>query len=296
MPASDDIVRARLFLMRATEPPTQSVGAYTAVHGPVDAADRIRAGCAPPAVLAEVVQPEPDLRGDLVALEAGHARLLTPEDDNWPSAAHDLAASGTGAPLGLWVRGDPQLGVLTAGPVAMVGSLAASPYGEYVAAELGRGIADRDIAVVNGAGFGVEAHALRGALSTSGRGRCLVVLACGIDVACPTEHGPLLWEIADSGGVLVTEYPLGTKPRRTRAYARQRLVAALSEATVIVEAGRRSPAVAVARTASRLGRRVYAVPGPVTSAKSAGTNELLRTGMATAVTCADEVTVTRGLR
>ncbi|GAA3573934.1 DNA-processing protein DprA [Amycolatopsis ultiminotia] len=297
MPASNDIVRARLFLMRATEPPTQSVGAYTAVHGPVEAAERIRAGCAPPAVLAEVAQPEPDLRDDLAALEAGHARLLTPEDDDWPNAAaHDLAASGTGAPLGLWVHGDPQLGVLTAGPVAVVGSLAASPYGEYVAAELGRGIADRDIAVVNGAGFGIEAHALRGALSTSGRGRCLVVLACGIDVEYPADHGPLLREIADSGGVLVTEYPLGTKPRRTRAYARQRLVAALSEAMVIVEAGRRSPALAVARAASRLGRRVYAVPGPVTSATSGGTNELLRTGMATAVTCADEVTATRGLR
>lgn len=122
------------------------------------------------------------------------------------------------------------------------------------------------------------------------------MLACGIDVDYPADHGPLLREITDSGGVLVTEYPLGTKPRRTRGNARLRLVAALSEATVIVEAGRRSPALAVARTASRLGRRVYAVPGPVTSATSGGTNELLRTGMATAVTCADEVTATRGLR
>lgn len=218
MSASDEIVRARLFLMRAIEPPTQSVGAYTAVHGPVDAADRIRAGCAPPAVLSEVVCPEPDLRDDLAALEAGRASLLTPEDDNWPSAAADaLAAFGTGAPLGLWVRGDPQLGVLTADPVAVVGSLVASSYGEYVAAELGRGVADRDIGVVNGAGFGVEAPALRGALSASGRGRCLVVLACGIDVEYPAVRGPLLREITDSGGVLVTEYPLGTKPRRTRA-------------------------------------------------------------------------------
>ncbi|WP_158559867.1 DNA-processing protein DprA [Prauserella sp. PE36] len=138
--------------MRATEPPTRFVGANTAVHDPVDAAARIRAGCAPPPGLAEVAQPEPDLRDDLAALEAGHARLLTPEDDDWPNAAaHDLAASGTGAPLGLWVHGDPQLGVLTAGRVAVVGSLAASPYGEYVAAELARGVADRDIAVVNGA-------------------------------------------------------------------------------------------------------------------------------------------------
>ncbi|MFE0024114.1 hypothetical protein [Amycolatopsis sp. NPDC059021] len=106
MSVATDIIRARLFLMHATEPPAPSVSMYAMVHGPVEAVERIQAGAAPASVLAEIAWPDPDLGDDLAALEAGIAWLITPEDENWPrSAAHDLAMTGMGAPLGLWLRG-----------------------------------------------------------------------------------------------------------------------------------------------------------------------------------------------
>ncbi|MFE0024116.1 DNA-processing protein DprA [Amycolatopsis sp. NPDC059021] len=197
--------------------------------------------------------------------------------------------------LGADCENEPRLGDLDTNAVAVVGTLAASPYGEHVADDLGRDLARRGITVINGAGYGIEGEALRGAVSASGPGRCVIVLPCGIDVEHPARHGPLRQDIIESGGFLVSEYPLGMRPRRARVHARQRLVAALSGSTVVVEAGRRSPALAVARAACTLGRRVYAVPGPVTAETSAGTNELLRTRVATVITCARDLT-TRSLQ
>lgn len=235
------------------------------------------------------VDPERDL--DL----AGRAgiRLLCPGDPQWPALLSALSAPASGAgcapgePLALWVRGPGDLAGLCASAVAVAGSRAAGDYGLHVAAEIGCGLAERGRTVVSRAAFGVDAAAHRGALAA--RGPTVAVLACGVDVAYPAAHADLLAQIADTGAV-VSEHPPGTTPARGRFLARNRLVAGLSWGTVIVEAGLRGGTLNTARHAREFGRTVMAVPGPVTSATSAGCHRLLRDHRETRlVTCAAEV-------
>jgi DNA processing protein len=147
--------------------------------------------------------------------------------------------------------------------------------------------------VITGGAYGVDAAALRGAL---GVGPVVAVLGCGVDVTHPAGHEHLFAQVIDHGGLLVSEYPPGTPPTRTRLAARGRIIAALGAATVVIEAGWRSTALSIAGTAHALGRRVFAVPGPITSAQSAGSNELLRTGHATAITTIDPLLAATGVR
>jgi DNA processing protein len=166
-----------------------------------------------------------------------------------------------------------------------VGTRAASPYGEFAAADLAAGLVERDVAVVSGAAFGIDGAAHRSALSCDGL--TVAVLASGVDVPYPSGHSAMLHRIARHG-VVVSEYPPGTRPTRRQFLARNRLVAALSGATVVVEAGARSGAANTASWANLLGRSVCAVPGPVTSSSSVGCHVLIRAG-ATLVTRAAEV-------
>jgi len=230
---------------------------------------------------------------DLLAADRCGARLVIPEDREWPAAVMGgfAAASEMLPPLGLWVRG----GALLPGPwgaVTVVGSRASTPYGVRVAAELAGGLAAAGRCVVSGAAFGIDAAAHRGALATNdfvGAGPVTVaVLACGIDRAYPSAHQVLLDAIAERGAV-VSEYPPGTTPARHRFLVRNRLIAAMGEATVVVEAGRRSGSTATFRAARELNRVVAAVPGPVTSALSAGCHELIANEGALLVTGAADV-------
>jgi DNA processing protein len=220
---------------------------------------------------------------------------VTPEHDDWPfGRLSELGMPGLGVPLALWVRGRASLAELVRTAVTITGSRAASSYGAHVGAEFGYELARTGVTVVCGGAYGVEASAIQGTLA--GDGRILVVLACGVDIAYPCGHASLLDRIVSNGGLLVSEHSLGARPTRDRFMARARLLAALSAATVLVEAGVRSGALAVAQLAGELHRPVYGVPGPITSATSSGVNELLRTGTATAVTAVSQIDCEEGLR
>jgi DNA processing protein len=257
--------------------------------GPQRAAVLVRDGLVPAAVARET-----DARrgvdraaADLAAADALGARLVVPEDDEWPAwpfTAFGLAArrgvSWAVPPLGLWVHGPARLDELAAGAAAVVGSRAATPYGEHVAAELAYELVGHGVTVVSGAAYGIDGAAHRGALA--GGGPTVAVLGCGVDYGYPSGHVGLLRQLARHGAV-VSEYAPGTPPARHRFLVRNRLIAALSDGTVVVEAGTRSGARNTAAAARELGRAVMAVPGPITSAMSRGCNRLIRDGAAVMV-------------
>ncbi|GLZ37867.1 DNA-processing protein DprA [Actinokineospora sp. NBRC 105648] len=293
-PITDDR-RARIYLLRAAEPPAPAVHAFVTAHGPVTAVERIRAGAAPPAVLAEIVRPDPRLDLDLDALDTGAAALLTPEDPDWP---HGLLAGlsqvGVGAPLGLWIRGRTPLAALTPATVSIVGARSSTSYGETVAADFAYDLTRAGVTVISGGSHGVDGSAHRGAVAADGP--TIAVLPSGVDMAFPMSHSGLFDQIVQAGGLLISEYPIGAIATRARIVARGRLLAALGAANVVVEAASRSGALAVARVGRVLGRRVYAVPGPITSTQSAGTNELLRTGEARAISAVAQIEYGSGIR
>ena len=168
----------------------------------------------------------------------------------------------------------------------MVGSRAATAYGSYVAAEFAASVAARGWAVISGGAFGVDASAHRGALGADGV--TVAVLACGVDVPYPVGHTELFEAVA-AQGVIVSEWPPGRTVNRLRFLVRNRVIAALATGTLVVEAGERSGAVNTARHARDLGRRLMAVPGPVTSDQSAGCHRIIREWQGTLVTTAAEV-------
>ena len=224
----------------------------------------------------EALRPEHDL-GALLRL-GGH--LVVPGDDEWPRGLDDL---GDAAPPALWVRG----GLLARSTVAVVGARASTTYGERVAYDLAHGLATRGSCVASGGAYGIDAAAHRGALGAGGP--TLAVLAGGVDRAYPAGNARIFEETVGTGGALVSEVPPGSLPTRSRFLQRNRVIAALSDATVVVEAAWRSGALSSAHHAAALLRPVGAVPGPVTSAASAGCHRLLREGHAVCVTDADEV-------
>ncbi|HJP73092.1 MAG TPA: DNA-processing protein DprA [Pseudonocardiaceae bacterium] len=295
-PTDLDAVRlARAYLLRAAEPPAPALNAFIAQVGAITAAQLIRDGTAPPAVLdATNARRGIELaEDDLAAAAKAGARLLIPEDDEWPTwpfTALDLAnARGVrwaGHPIALWARGTGRLSDLTDRAVAIVGARAATGYGDHTAAELGYELALAEFTIVSGAAYGIDGAAHRGAISAGGA--TIAVLGCGVDQPYPAGHSGLLGQIAEHGLVL-SEYPPGTPPARHRFLIRNRLIAASSAGTVVVEAGRRSGSRNTAATAHALGRIVMAVPGPVTSAMSVGCHEMLRTGEAYLVTNAADV-------
>jgi len=227
---------------------------------------------------------------DLELADRRGIRFVIPGDDEWPRQvdalrhAPELQARG-GVPLGLWVRGPVRLDEL-ASSVAVVGSRSASSYGGDVARGMGRVIAGAGLPVISGAAFGIDQAAHRGALA--GGGPTVAVLACGADRVYPAAHQDLLDYLAKHGAV-VSEAAPGCAPMRIRFLSRNRLIAALSAATVIVEASVRSGALNTANWATRLNRHLLAVPGPVTSAQSEGVHHLIRSGGALLVTSGDEI-------
>lgn len=205
-------------------------------------------------------------------------RFVMPGDGEWPAALGDLAdvepvQGMSGEPLGLWLRGPGRLADLCQRAVAVVGSRSATSYGVAVAGELAAHLGAADVTVVSGAAFGVDQAAHRGALAV--RGASVAVLACGVDRAYPAAHRDLL-DLLAAEGLVVSELPPGSAPTRVRFLGRNRLIAALTQGTVVVEAAVRSGALNTASWALRLNRVVMGVPGPVTSAASEGVHELLR--------------------
>jgi len=168
----------------------------------------------------------------------------------------------------------------------MVGSRAATSYGGHVAGEIAADLGERGWAVVSGGAYGIDAAAHRGALAAEAV--TIAVLACGVDYPYPAGHADLFAAIA-AQGLVVSEWPPGRHPARTRFLVRNRVIAALGCGTVIVEAGERSGALNTARHAADLGKPLMAVPGPVTSAQSAGCHRIIRDWGASCVTRAADI-------
>jgi DNA processing protein len=224
----------------------------------------------------------------LTGLAAAGLRWLGRSSDEFPSrlrAIHD-------PPPGLFLRGTAPAALLDAPSVAVVGARACSAYGAEVAALLARELAAAGVVVVSGLARGVDAAAHRGALEARAA-PTVAVLGCGIDRDYPRAHAQLAREIAD-GGLVVSEYPPGVEPAPWRFPARNRIVAGLALATVVVEARERSGALITADLALDEGREVLAVPGEITSALSRGSNGLLRIG-ATPVTSIADVLAAVGI-
>lgn len=194
-------------------------------------------------------------------------------------------------PPGLFVRGDVDVELLSRPAVAIVGARACSGYGASAARTLARDVARAGLVVVSGLARGIDAEAHRGALEAGGP--TVAVLGCGIDRDYPAAHAELARRVA-STGLIVAEYAPGVAPAPWRFPARNRIVAGLSMATVVVEARERSGALITADLALEEGREVFAVPGEITSALSAGTNGLLKLGAAP-LTCATDVLSCLGL-
>lgn len=224
-----------------------------------------------------------DPEGDLAAGEAYGARLVLPGDVEWPTQLDDL---GETRPLGLWVHGSADLRFSCLRSVAVVGARAATAYGAHVATTIGAELSGSGWTIVSGGAYGVDGAAHRGALA--GDSPTIAVLACGIDFCYPKGHHDL-FAVVRENGALVSECPPGTHPTRGRFLIRNRLIAALSRGTLVVEAAVRSGAMNTANHALALRRHLGAVPGPVTSETSQGCHLLLRQGKAVCVTGADEM-------
>jgi DNA processing protein len=287
----DDESYARAALTYLAEPTDRWLGQLIRVHGAARALDAIRSGRVPDAgrALQRAMErwrvrlgelPTPD---DVIGFRRSGIRLICPGDPEWPGQLADL---GDEQPYALWLRGNADLRFSCLRSVAIVGSRAASAYGSYVAAEFAASVAARGWAVVSGGAYGVDASAHRGALGADGV--TVAVLACGVDVAYPAAHTELLDAVA-AQGVIASEWPPGRPVSRLRFLVRNRVIAALATGTLVVEAGERSGALNTARHARDLGRRLMAVPGPVTSDISAGCHQIIRDWQGVLVTSAADV-------
>lgn len=282
--SAERCLRAWAYLSRVAEPPCAELAELVGRVGPVEAAERVRTGAVDSA-LARRTEARREIdcaTEDLEILKRRDGRLVTADDDEWPTLAFaafrgaPLRDRQQGrAPLALWAVGPMRLDELAERAAAIVGTRACTAYGEHVAADLSAGLAESEVAIVSGGAYGIDGAVHRAALSVDGL--TAAVLAGGVDVLYPAGHSALLHRIGRAG-LLVSEYPPGVRPARHRFLTRNRLVAALSGATVVVEAGIRSGAASTAAWARALGRVVCAVPGPVTSAASTGCHALLQAG------------------
>jgi DNA processing protein len=267
---------ARVAVTRIAEPGDAAFGAWLRELGPVETVRAVTAGEELPgsgerrtagyAVRARRTNPE----RDLAAARARGARFVCPGDPDWPRQLDDL---GDERPYGLWVRGGASLRMWALRSVAVVGARACTDYGSHMAAALGADLAEAGWVVVSGAAYGIDGAAHRGSLSATGA--TVGVVASGVDVPYPPGHAELIGRIAEQG-LLIGELPPGSHPTRSRFVLRNRVIAALTRGTVVVEAQYRSGSLITARRARKLGRFVMGVPGPCTSTLSQGVHELLR--------------------
>ncbi|GAA2027865.1 DNA-processing protein DprA [Nocardiopsis rhodophaea] len=296
--ATDD-AHARACLSAVADAGDPLMGALIDEYGAAEIWASLRAGAELPAVEAAGGQrpatpparqerwraraPGIDADALLSASAEMGGRLVVPGDPEWPGRLDRL---GDRRPYALWLRGVQDLRNACLRSVAMVGSRAASGYGLHVAADLACGLAERSWSVVSGGAYGIDGAAHRGALA--GGAPTVAILACGLDIDYPRGHEALFADIA-ARGTLVSEHPLGAGPTRHGFLVRNRIIAALTPGTVVVEAGLRSGALNTARHALDLCSALMAVPGPVTSALSAGCHRLLREWQAACVTDAADI-------
>lgn len=274
--ASSTASDAWIALAHAVEPDDAGVGALLDTMGPEEVVDRIRTGNTGlrhgEGLAARLEGVRVD-RARALAESLG-ARIITREESEWPGSLRDLHGR---MPMALWVVGTADLRLLALRSVSIVGARACTAYGEATARAWAMDLVTAGWAVVSGAAFGVDAAAHRGALVAGGL--TVAVMAGGVDVPYPRAHAALLAAIADQGAV-VSEVPPGQQVRRQRFLTRNRLIAAIGRSTVVVEAAERSGTTATARAAAAMLRPVLAVPGPITSATSAGCHRMVQDGTA----------------
>lgn len=286
---------ARIALSMVAEPNDPTTGYVLARHGGVETLRLIETDDEVPGLArADVLmwrerlttRVTPRVLDQIAQAERHGFGTLIPSDKEWPAGLNDL---GERAPYLLWTRGAASfLTTPLSDRATITGSRAATSYGEHVAGELATGLADEERVVVSGGAYGIEGAAHKSVLAASGQ--TIAVSAGGLDRPYPAGHSELLGRIGDVG-LLVSELPPGAAPTRHRFLARNRLLAALSGATVIPEAGPRSGSMTTVIAAHELGRGVGAVPGPVTSATSSGPNQLIRQGFAQLITEPSELLV-----
>jgi len=280
---------ARATLLRISEPANTALIAHVDRVGVVQAVADILSGASIDDVEIDGLRHRLQTASGEADLEAAArvmARLVCPGDEDWPAPLGDLGWVGR-ASFGLWVCGSLSLTEATSQSVAIVGTRTATDYGAGVAADMSYDLAERGWSVVSGLAYGIDSAAHRGVLSAGGT--TVGVLACGIDVPYPGGNRPL-YERLTAEGLVVSEHPPGSAPQRYRFLVRNRIIAALSLGTVVIEMAIRSGARSTAAHAAAINRHVMCVPGPITSAMSGGCHRLLRDRPETVlVTCAAEV-------
>lgn len=299
MTVLDDERLARATLCAIAEPGNTLLGTLVARLGAHGAVTAIEAGTLPDDLMTDdkarrrlaehmanwqIRLRAADPVADLTVFHKLGGRLVCPGDAEWPTQLDDL---GTARPHALWLRGPGNLRYGCLRSVALVGARAASSYGQRTAADLAAELAAGGWTVVSGGAMGIDAAAHRGALAADGD--TVAVFANGIDAPYPPRNDGLFAEMARRA-LLLTESPPGTHPTRLRFLVRNRVIAALTRGTVVIEAAARSGALNTATHARKLDRAVMAIPGPVTSRTSVGCHKLLRdTPPARCVTNAAEI-------
>jgi DNA processing protein len=297
--ASDRQRLARIALSFLAEPGEPALGALLRCCDPATIVAAVSSGSDPRAALPATGRGVPGLAraverwrarlgrlpadSRLAGWERTGIRLACPGDPEWPT---QLDVLGDARPLVLWLQGSADLRFACLRSVSVVGARAATGYGEHVATELAAALAERGWAVVSGGAYGIDSCAHRGALGAGGI--TVAVLASGLGYGYPRGHRQLFAAVAGHG-VVVSEWPPDRAPTRPGFLVRNRVIAALSCGTVVVEAALRSGALSTARHARDLCRPLMAVPGPVTSTQSAGCHEIIREWGAVCVTGAQDV-------
>jgi DNA processing protein len=299
MTVSDEERLARATLCAIAEPGDTLLGALVARLGPLGAVAVVRAGSPPGDLVTSdkaghrltqhlaswrIRLRAADPVADMTVCDKLGGRLVCPGDAEWPTQLDDLGAA---RPHALWLRGPGDLRYGCLRSVALVGARAASSYGLRVAADLAAELSVRGWTVVSGGAMGIDAAAHRGALATDGD--TVAVFANGVDAPYPPRNDGLFAEMARRA-LLLSESPPGTHPTRLRFLVRNRVIAALTRGTLVIEAAARSGALNTAAHARKLDRAVMAIPGPITARASVGCHKLLRdTPPARCVTNAAEI-------
>ena len=242
--------------------------AEISTHGALAVYNKLLNGGYDPIKYEKLITSLRETNGDRIMTEIDkhYARLITPVDDDWPEQLNDLAAP----PIGLILKGN--IDALHQSSLAIVGTRNPTSYGARIAGEFAAGFADREWAIVSGGAYGIDSYAHKGALIAEGV--TVAVVASGIDINYPAGNTRLFAEICESGA-MVTEFMPGHRALPNRFLTRNRLIAALSKATLVVEAAFRSGSLRTARDAAEIFRPVMAIPGPITSPTSEGCHRLI---------------------
>lgn len=278
-------VTGQLLLRRLGPPEAILQASYATVRSLVRSDETARA------LLADDPVREQDIQAALAWLHAGNDRhILALDDPRYPAALLDLPD----APLLVYARGS--LAALQPAAVAIVGSRRASHEGLRNAQALAEALARRGIIVTSGLAEGIDAAAHQGALegAPAGQASTIAVTGAGIDRIYPAHHLPLARRMLEQGGLVLSEQPLGSAPVRANFPRRNRMIAALSRGTLVVEAALRSGSLITARQAAELGREVMAVPGSIHNPLSHGCHHLIRDG-ATLIETVDDILQALGM-